>query len=45
MLLWFTEHICEDPPRKVFGGGDVSVDAEGVGEAPCTEVLAEVVLV
>lgn len=45
MLLWFTEDVGEDPLALVFGGGNVSVDAEGVGKAPGAEVLAEAVLV
>jgi len=28
--------ICEDPPTKVFGGGEVGVGAEGDGEGPPT---------
>jgi hypothetical protein len=35
VLLWFTEYVCEGPPVKVFSGGDIVVDAEGVSEAPC----------
>ena len=26
--------ICEDPPAKVFGRGEVGVDAKGDGEGP-----------
>ena len=32
----------EDSPTKVLGGVDISVDDEGVGEAPHCDVLAEV---
>jgi hypothetical protein len=39
--LWFADAIGEDPSAKVFGEGDVGVDAEGVGEAPCADVLTK----
>ena len=36
--MWFVEDVCEGPPAKIiFGGDDVGVDAEGVGEVPLTE--------
>jgi len=41
MSLWFTEDVCEDPLAKVFGGGDVGVDAEGVDKAPRVDVLTK----
>ena len=33
--------ICEDPPAKVFGGGEVGVDAEGNGEGPPAKLFGE----
>jgi len=45
MSLWFTEDVYEDPPAKVFGRGNVGVDAKGVEEAPRADVLTEVVSV
>ena len=45
MSLWFTEDVYEDPPAKVFGRGNVGVDAKGVEEAPRANVLMEVVSV
>ena len=33
--------ICEDPPAKVFGRGEVGVDAEGDGEGPPTKLFGE----
>ena len=33
--------ICEDPLAKVFGGGEVGVDAEGVGEGRHAKLFRE----
>ena len=33
--------VGEDPLTKVFGGGEVGVDAEGVGEGPPTKLFGE----
>ena len=33
--------ICEDPPAKVFGAGEVGVDAEGDGEGPPIKLFGE----
>ena len=33
--------VCEDPPAKVFGGGEVGVDAKGDGEGPPAKLFDE----
>ena len=33
--------VCEDPLAKVFGGGEVGVDAEGVGEGRHAKLFRE----
>ena len=33
--------VCEDPPAKVFGRGEVGVDAEGDGEGPPAKLFGE----
>ena len=33
--------VGEDPLTKVFGGGEVGVDAEGVGEGPPAKLFGE----
>ena len=36
--------ICEDPPAKVFGRGEVGVDAKGDGNGPPAKFFGEGVL-
>ena len=33
--------ICEDPPTKVFSGGEVGIDAECDGEGPPAKLFGE----
>ena len=33
--------VCEDPPTKVFGGGEIGVDAKGDGKGPPTKLFGE----
>ena len=33
--------ICDDPPTRVFGGGEVGVDAKGDGKGPPTKLFGE----
>jgi hypothetical protein len=33
--------VCEDPPAKVFGGGEVGVDAKCDGEGPAAKLFGE----
>jgi hypothetical protein len=33
--------VCEDPSAKMFGRGEVGVDAEGDGEGPPTKLYGK----
>ena len=33
--------ICDDPPTRVFGGGEVGVDAKGDGKGPPAKLFGE----
>jgi hypothetical protein len=38
---WFATTICEDPRAKVFGGGEVGVDAKCDGEGSPAKLFGE----